>query len=88
MGSVISMTTTAGPFCYNWFRILKLVALTLPVSAPDLRNSRVASSMRGERVFLPIKHSPVDVEFVVNARGRACFEGGVVVTSGMHIWAL
>ncbi len=26
-------------FCYNWFRILKLVALTLPVSAPDLENS-------------------------------------------------
>ena len=39
MGSVISMTTTAGPFCYNWFRILKLAALILPVSAPDLRNS-------------------------------------------------
>ena len=27
-------------------------------------------------------------EFNVNARGRACIEGGVVVTSGMHIWAL
>ena len=39
MGSVIPMMTTAVPFCYNWFRILKLVALTLPVSAPDLRNS-------------------------------------------------
>ncbi len=39
MGSVISMTTTAVPFCYNWFRILKLAALILPVSAPDLRNS-------------------------------------------------
>ncbi len=35
MGSVIPMTITAVPFCYNWFRILKLVALTLPVSAPD-----------------------------------------------------
>ncbi len=45
MGSVIPMTTTAEPFCYNWFRILKLVALTLPVSAPDLRDSQVASSI-------------------------------------------
>jgi len=45
MGSVISLTTTAVPFCYNWFRILKLVALILPVSAPDLRNSWVASSI-------------------------------------------
>ena len=39
MGSVIPMTTTAVPFCYNWVWILKLVALTLLVSAPDLRNS-------------------------------------------------
>jgi len=42
--SVIPMTTTAVPCCYNWFRILKLVALTLPVGAQDMRNSQVASS--------------------------------------------
>ncbi len=39
-----------------------------------------------ERAFLPSKHSPLD--FVVEARGRACFEGGGGVTSAMHIWAL
>jgi len=39
MGSVIPMTTADVPFSCNWFRILKLVALTLPVSAPDMRNS-------------------------------------------------
>ena len=39
MGSVIPIATTAVPFCYNWFRSLKLVAVTLPVGAPDLRNS-------------------------------------------------
>ena len=66
-------------FLLQWFRILKLIALTLPVSAPDLRNSQVASSIPTFRCAVKnqSKHSPVELSSMWTLED----ERGVVVTS-------
>ena len=45
MGSVLPLTTTAVSFYYNLVSDSEAGRITLPVGAPDLRNSQVASSM-------------------------------------------
>ena len=44
--------------------------------------------LRSGRVFLPIKHAPVEFISVCTLEDERAIEGGVVVTSGMRIWAL
>ncbi len=65
MGSVIPMAATAVPFYYNWFRIsLNLAGWR---SGPEKFLGRQFDPdfpLRGESVFLPIKHSPVELSSV------------------------
>ena len=44
--------------------------------------------VRSGRVFLTIKHAPVEFISVCTLEDERAFEGEVVVTSGMRIWAL